>query len=80
MTVASPAATSLCLPLIASSRLGPSALQSRLDEMDMGQTLMPCGGMTRHQIDGASFGSLADLAARWRRIWRRRAAGYAHDG
>lgn len=80
MTAGTPSARSLCLPFIAPSRLGPSALQCRMDEMAMGQTLMPCGGLTRRQIDGASFGSLGDLAARLRRIWRRRAAGCAHDG
>lgn len=64
-------ATSLHLPRIAQGRLGPLAVQGQWEEMAMGQTLMPCGGLTRGQIERAPlvFGTLlARLRAALRRL------------
>lgn len=59
-----PVAISLDLPRIAQGRLGPSALQGQCEEMALGQTLMPCGGLTRRQIDSAGFPRLPAFVRR----------------
>ena len=55
-------ATSLQLPRVAQGRLGPLALQGQWEEMAMGQTLMPCGGLTRGQIDSLRLSGVAEAA------------------
>lgn len=80
MTATVAMAQALCLSRLVPSRLGPSALQSRLDEVEGTQMLMPCGGLTRRQIEGASLPRLADLAARLRRRLGLHATGRPHDG
>lgn len=51
-------ATSLHLPRVAQGRLGPPALQGQWEVMAMGQTLLPCGGLTRGQIEAGVFNGL----------------------
>ena len=56
-------ARAISLSRNAPGRLGPSALQSSFGRLDTCQTIMPCGGLTRRQIDGASFAGWAGLAS-----------------
>lgn len=66
MTARDADARALSLARLAPSRLGPMALQRGLDDMDCVQTFLPCGGLTRRQIDDVSFAPLAGLIARLR--------------
>ena len=80
MTATGSMTQALSLSRLVSSRLGPSALQSRLDEVEGTQMLMPCGGLTRRQIEGASLPRLADLATRLCRRFGLRATGRPNEG
>jgi hypothetical protein len=73
-----PAAMALVLSRIAASRLGPCALQCRLDAMQ--GPITPCGGLTRHQIDSVSFAWLTEPALRLRHWLGRIAAGRPSAG
>ncbi len=67
MTEAEAAAREICLSRLGSGRFSAAALQRGLDA-DLTHPVLPCGGLTRHQIEGVRFDRLTDLLAsfgRW---------------
>lgn len=80
MTASGAAARSCHLSHDAPGRLGPSALQSAFDRVEPVQSVMPCGGLTRSQIDGVSFAGLADLVSGLRRKLAQVVARTPHRG
>lgn len=68
MTEAEAAARELCLSRLGSGRFSAAALQRALGASDLTHPVLPCGGLTRHQIEGVRFDRLTDLLAslgRW---------------
>lgn len=67
MTEAEAAARELCLSRLGSGRFSAAALQRDFDTADLTHPVLPCGGLTRHQIEGVRFDRLTDLLARFGR-------------
>lgn len=74
MTEAEAASHELGLSCLGSGRLGAVALQHSMETADMARGTLPCGGLTRRQIEGVSLDRLTRPLlglGRWLGRWTR---------